>query len=83
MLASLRSVKAAVFGHNTDMQVTAALLKDGHVPISDEPCRGCADPCEDGHDDYLAKFDVDMETQMLGSVKAYARLVRAHPHISP
>jgi hypothetical protein len=76
MLASLRSFKAVVLRHNTDMDATAALLKDAQVPVSDDPCRGCADPCDEGHDEYPARFDVDMETQLLGSVKPYARQVR-------
>ena len=35
-----------------------------------------------GHEEYPSKFDVDMETRMLGSVKPYRRMVRArHPII--
>lgn len=34
-----------------------------------------AEPAILGHDEY-PKFDVDMETEMLGSVKPYARQVR-------
>ncbi|KAI0686787.1 Sucrase/ferredoxin-like-domain-containing protein [Cytidiella melzeri] len=74
MLASrLRSVKAIVLGHNTDMDTTAAMLKDAQIPVSEDPCRGCADPCDEGHDEYPSRFDVDMETQLLGSMKPYAR----------
>ncbi|KAI0092087.1 Sucrase/ferredoxin-like-domain-containing protein [Irpex rosettiformis] len=73
MFASLRSVKAAVLGHNTNINATATLLKEGHVPISEDPCRGCADPCDEGHDEYPARFDIDMETQLLGSMKPFAR----------
>lgn len=76
MFASLRSVKAAVLRHNTDADATAAVLKEGQVPVSEDPCRACADPCDEGHDEYPARFDVDMETQMLGSMKPYARQVR-------
>lgn len=32
-----------------------------------------------GHDEYPSRFDVDMETQMLGSVKPYALQVRPAP----
>ncbi|KAI0772593.1 hypothetical protein BC629DRAFT_1638953 [Irpex lacteus] len=44
MFASLRSVKAAVLRHNTDADATAAILKEGQVPVAEDPCRACADP---------------------------------------
>jgi hypothetical protein len=31
-----------------------------------------------GHDEYPPKFDVDLETQMLGSVKPFRRQVKQH-----
>ncbi|RDX55502.1 Sucraseferredoxin-like protein [Lentinus brumalis] len=56
------------------MDQTAAQLQAAEVPVSDASCRGCADPCDEGHDEY-PKFDVDMETEMLGSVKPYGRQI--------
>ncbi|KAI9066756.1 hypothetical protein FKP32DRAFT_1673600 [Trametes sanguinea] len=73
-MSAFRKLKALALGHNTDMDQTAAQLQAAAVPLSDAPCRGCADPCDEGHDEY-PKFDVDMETEMLGSVKPYARQI--------
>ncbi|RPD81227.1 Sucraseferredoxin-like protein [Lentinus tigrinus ALCF2SS1-7] len=64
------------------MDQTSAQLQAAEVPVSDAPCRGCADPCDEGelisqlgrHEEY-PKFDVDMETEMLGSVKPYGRQI--------
>lgn len=66
-------------------------LKAASVPISSADCRICPDPCDEGisvypfrfflsntyagHDDWPPRFDVDMETFMLGSVKPYQRQV--------
>lgn len=75
MSSSLRKLKAIVLGHNTDMESTAAQLQDACIPISTDECRGCPDPCDQGHEEYSSRFDVDMETQMLGSVKPYRRQV--------
>ncbi|CDO71319.1 hypothetical protein BN946_scf184908.g76 [Trametes cinnabarina] len=73
-MSTFRKLKALALGHNTDVDHTAAQLQAAAVPVSDAPCRGCADPCDEGHDEY-PKFDVDMESEMLGSVKPYARQI--------
>lgn len=80
------------------MDQTKTLLQGADIPVSDVPCRGCADPCDEGvsihskpiislelptnsdalpsgHDEF-PKFDVDHETQLLGSMKPYGRQVR-------
>ncbi|KIP07026.1 hypothetical protein PHLGIDRAFT_433946 [Phlebiopsis gigantea 11061_1 CR5-6] len=75
MTSSLRKLKAMVLGHNLDVNTTAATLEEAAVPVSRDDCRACADPCDVGHDDYPSKFDVDMETEMLGSMKPYRRQV--------
>ncbi|KAI0347182.1 hypothetical protein BDW22DRAFT_1367554 [Trametopsis cervina] len=75
MRSTLRNLKATVLWHNTDMGSTAALLKEAAIPVSEDDCRACADPCDQGHEEYSSRFDVDMETQMLGSVKPYTRQV--------
>ncbi|KAI1795131.1 Sucraseferredoxin-like protein [Ganoderma leucocontextum] len=67
------------------MDQTRNQLQEADIPVSDAPCRGCADPCDEGsypltlvlslgHDEY-PNFDVDHETQMLGSIKPYGRQV--------
>ncbi|KAI0327791.1 hypothetical protein GY45DRAFT_1091228 [Cubamyces sp. BRFM 1775] len=73
-MSAFRKLKALALGQNTDIDQTAAQLQSAAIPVSDAPCRGCADPCDEGHDEY-PKFDVDMETEMLGSVKPYARQI--------
>jgi len=69
-MSSLRKIKAYVVGGPTD---SSAELKAAAIPVSEADCRSCANPCDEGHEEYPSKFDVDMETQMLGSVKPYAR----------
>ncbi|PIL37050.1 hypothetical protein GSI_00742 [Ganoderma sinense ZZ0214-1] len=73
-MSAFRKAVAFALGHNSDMDHTKTQLQDADIPVSDAPCRGCADPCDEGHDEY-PKFDVDHETQMLGSVKPYGRQV--------
>ena len=101
-MSAFRKVVALALGHNTDMDQTKAQLQEADIPVSDAPCRGCADPCDEGeristssacvvesyacvrdigHDEY-PKFDVDHETEMLGSVKPYGRQVCHHPRQS-
>ncbi|KAG8829542.1 hypothetical protein FRC17_006426 [Serendipita sp. 399] len=56
-----------------DMLVTD--LKAASIPVSSDPCRTCADPCDVGHLEYPPRFDVDTAGDMLGSVKPYMRQV--------
>ncbi|KAF7316481.1 hypothetical protein MIND_00167200 [Mycena indigotica] len=74
-MSSLRRLKAWALGHELDPQNIKTQLVNAQVPITDAPCRGCADPCEDGHPEYPERFKVDMETQMLGSVYPYRRQI--------
>ncbi|KAK7060322.1 hypothetical protein VNI00_001087 [Paramarasmius palmivorus] len=78
---TLRRFKATVLGHDTSVDSIKAQLGQGGIPITEADCRSCSDPCEEGHEPYPGRFDVDMETQMLGSVKPYHRQVLS-PHIS-
>ncbi|KAH8105945.1 Sucrase/ferredoxin-like-domain-containing protein [Cristinia sonorae] len=73
-MSNLRKIKAYVLGQ-TDTHVSVAELEDAHVPVSTEDCRGCANPCDQGHEEYPARFNVDLETQMFGSVKEYRRQI--------
>ncbi|KAI6105520.1 Sucrase/ferredoxin-like-domain-containing protein [Pisolithus sp. B1] len=50
------------------------LLKSVDVPVIDADCRFCPDPCDQDHDDF-AKMSIDMESDLLGSVKPYRRQV--------
>ncbi|TRM68346.1 Sucrase/ferredoxin-like-domain-containing protein [Schizophyllum amplum] len=76
MMQRLRGLKSTILGQDTNKSHIAHELEEGSVPIDAEAaCRSCADPCDAGHDEYPSKFDVDMETRMLGSVKPYRRQV--------
>ncbi|KZT12554.1 uncharacterized protein LAESUDRAFT_808148 [Laetiporus sulphureus 93-53] len=69
-MSTLRKLKAYVLGGDSDQ---SAELKAADIPVSDADCRTCGIPCDAGHDEYPSRFDVDMESQMLGSVKPYHR----------
>ncbi|EIN10287.1 hypothetical protein PUNSTDRAFT_84220 [Punctularia strigosozonata HHB-11173 SS5] len=58
--------------HDTDAESIKASLAAADVPLSEADCRKCPDPCEEDHE-WSRSFDVDRETQMLGSVKPYKR----------
>ena len=47
-MSAFRKVVALALGHNTDMDQTKAQLQEADIPVSDAPCRGCADPCDEG-----------------------------------
>ncbi|KAG7097267.1 hypothetical protein E1B28_004633 [Marasmius oreades] len=72
---TLRRFKTVLLGEDTSVESIYAQLESGGVPIADVDCRSCSDPCDEGHDPYPARFDVDMESQMLGSVKPYHRQI--------
>ncbi|KZS97776.1 Sucraseferredoxin-like protein [Sistotremastrum niveocremeum HHB9708] len=48
-------------------------LESHCVPVSKDACRYCPDPCDEGHDEYPARFDIDTTSDMFGSVKPYHR----------
>ncbi|KAF9263641.1 hypothetical protein L218DRAFT_901947 [Marasmius fiardii PR-910] len=72
---TLRRFKAVLLGEDTLLESISTQLESGGVPITDVDCRSCPEPCDEGHDPYPARFDVDMGSQMLGSVKAYHRQI--------
>ncbi|KAG8722806.1 hypothetical protein FRC08_007754 [Ceratobasidium sp. 394] len=53
----------------------ATKLDTAGVPYTLDPCRVCADPCDLGHEEWPNRFDVDLSSDMLGSVKPYGRQV--------
>ncbi|KAG8765684.1 hypothetical protein FRC12_007360 [Ceratobasidium sp. 428] len=53
----------------------ATKLSTAGVPYTLDPCRSCADPCDLGHEEWPNRFDVDLSSDMLGSVKPYGRQV--------
>ncbi|KAH0839698.1 Sucrase/ferredoxin-like-domain-containing protein [Lanmaoa asiatica] len=50
-------------------------LRAADVPVSDAACRSCPDPCDQDHDDFSTKISIDMDSDLLGSVKPYRRQV--------
>ncbi|TFK43173.1 Sucrase/ferredoxin-like-domain-containing protein [Crucibulum laeve] len=72
---SIRKLHALVVGQNKDTDVLCGQLLASAVPVSPADCRSCSDPCDVGHEQYPSRFDVDMDTQMLGSVKPYHRQI--------
>ncbi|KAF8164989.1 Sucrase/ferredoxin-like-domain-containing protein [Crassisporium funariophilum] len=68
-----RSLHSMVFGHQEDP--LCRTLRASDVPVTTADCRACADPCDLGHEAYPRRFDIDMDTQMLGSVKPYHRQI--------
>ncbi|KAK7044963.1 Sucrase/ferredoxin-like-domain-containing protein [Favolaschia claudopus] len=74
-MSSLRRLRAWVFNHELDPNKIRDQLSASAVPVSSADCRTCSDPCDDGHGEYPARFKVDTETQMLGTVSPYRRQV--------
>ncbi|KAF7433289.1 hypothetical protein PC9H_005239 [Pleurotus ostreatus] len=71
----IRRLQAMLLGHNVSPEKLYAELEASSIPVSTADCRTCQDPCDEGHLSYGRRFDVDMETQLLGSIKPYRRQV--------
>ncbi|KAG1874668.1 Sucrase/ferredoxin-like-domain-containing protein [Suillus subalutaceus] len=67
-------LKAFVFGSPNSPEVYRT-LKIADVPVTTAECRSCADPCDEDHDDFPSGLDIDMDSDMLGSVYPYRRQV--------
>ncbi|KAJ7591315.1 Sucrase/ferredoxin-like-domain-containing protein [Mycena floridula] len=72
MFGTLRRVKALVLGTVSTEDLHAQLVAS-NVPVTDVDCRTCANPCDQGHEDF--RFDVDRESNMMGSVRPYRRQI--------
>ncbi|KAH7105622.1 Sucraseferredoxin-like protein, partial [Auriculariales sp. MPI-PUGE-AT-0066] len=53
---------------------TLLQLREQHIPVADDPCRACANPCEQGHAE-MPKLFIDTTFALLGSVKPLRRHV--------
>ena len=69
-----------IFMTPTPAEQISQRLTEAAIPVSDDPCRGCADPCDVDHLEYPSRFDVDYTSDMLGSCKPYSRQVSRHHH---
>ncbi|KAG1753811.1 Sucrase/ferredoxin-like-domain-containing protein [Suillus paluster] len=74
MNALTGKLRAFVFGPPNGKKVYQK-LKAADVPVTTAECRSCADPCDQDHDDFSSKLDIDMDSDLLGSVKPYRRQV--------
>ncbi|KAG2058905.1 hypothetical protein BDR06DRAFT_950154 [Suillus hirtellus] len=67
-------LKAFVFSPHNGLKVYQD-LKAADVPVTTAECRSCADPCDQDHDDFSSRLDIDLDSDMIGSVKPYRRQV--------
>ncbi|KAJ3723228.1 Sucrase/ferredoxin-like-domain-containing protein [Lentinula raphanica] len=67
--------KNSIFGAGLTLETLQAQLESVSVPYTDIDCRTCPNPCDEGHDSYPSKFNVDTESTMFGSVKPYHRQI--------
>ncbi|PPQ95474.1 hypothetical protein CVT26_008502 [Gymnopilus dilepis] len=74
-IKGIKSLHSLVFGRQDDQDNLCRTLRASDVPVTTADCRACADPCDLGHEAYPRRFDIDMDTQMLGSVKPYHRQI--------
>ncbi|KAH7930291.1 hypothetical protein BV22DRAFT_1116279 [Leucogyrophana mollusca] len=73
-MSAFGRLKALIRGTHPAQQV-ADSLKSASVPVSEADCRSCANPCDQDHDDFSSKMTVDMDSDMLGTVKPYRRQI--------
>ncbi|KAJ7080518.1 Sucrase/ferredoxin-like-domain-containing protein [Mycena epipterygia] len=76
-MSGLRKLTAWIFSHELDPDNIRTTFSASAVPVSTADCRTCSHPCKDGiwHADYPPRFNIDMETQMLGSVHPFRRQI--------
>ncbi|KAG2151990.1 Sucrase/ferredoxin-like-domain-containing protein [Suillus cothurnatus] len=67
-------LKAFLFGLPSGPEIFQT-LKTADVPVTTAECRSCADPCDQDHDEFCSRLDIDMDSDMLGSVYPYRRQV--------
>ncbi|KAJ7095166.1 Sucrase/ferredoxin-like-domain-containing protein [Mycena belliarum] len=72
---SFRKLRALVLGHDEPPEDIYASLTSSGVPVAVVDCRTCANPCEQGHAEYPRRFSIDMDSQMLGTVKPFRRQI--------
>ncbi|KDQ20689.1 hypothetical protein BOTBODRAFT_26706 [Botryobasidium botryosum FD-172 SS1] len=70
----LKSLITAVMPTHPTAEQLGARLEKCSVPVSLDPCRTCADPCDIGHAEYPKHF-LNLASDMFGSVRAYGRQV--------
>ncbi|CAL1700922.1 unnamed protein product [Somion occarium] len=71
-MSAFRKLKEIVLGPS-EAELSPDKFEEAAIPVSTGGCRYCSDPCDQGHEEYPDRLDIDMESQMLGSVKPYRR----------
>ena len=56
MLSKLRTLQSIVLWQNTDEESITRELEGAAVPVATDPCRSCAEPCEEGKQGLLLVF---------------------------
>lgn len=74
-MLGLGLLHSIIFDREQDPEVIKEQLEAASVPVTVADCRTCANPCDEEHASYPDRFKVDMESQMLGSIKPYRRQV--------
>ncbi|KIM67916.1 hypothetical protein SCLCIDRAFT_107247 [Scleroderma citrinum Foug A] len=78
-MSALGKLKAILTGSRRNSPAPTPELYDAlnsaDVPITAADCRTCPDPCDQDHDDYTRRISVDMDSELLGTVKPYRRQV--------
>ncbi|EPQ59395.1 hypothetical protein GLOTRDRAFT_136275 [Gloeophyllum trabeum ATCC 11539] len=81
-MSGFRKFKSIILGQSPDTDANRPAFDAANIPLATADCRSCADPCDKGacllvlrHDEYPKRFDVDRESQMLGSVKPFRRQI--------
>ncbi|KZW04094.1 hypothetical protein EXIGLDRAFT_716103 [Exidia glandulosa HHB12029] len=59
----------------TDPESVANELRQHSVPVADDPCRTCPDPCDEGHDEYPGRLFIENTTNFFGSIQPLRRQV--------
>lgn len=65
----------SLLGSPVEKQSIYEQLDASDVPVTSADCRTCSNPCDQGHDNYPSRFNVDYNSQLLGTVKPYRRQV--------
>ncbi|KAF5393817.1 hypothetical protein D9757_000225 [Collybiopsis confluens] len=65
---ALRQLKNSLFGSGLSLEDLETQLDNVSVPYSEVDCRTCPNPCDEGHESYPNKFNVDMDSVMFGSI---------------
>ncbi|EJD53719.1 hypothetical protein AURDEDRAFT_80293 [Auricularia subglabra TFB-10046 SS5] len=70
----MQTLKSWVFGDNSTDSITRQ-LRELDVPVSNDACRTCSEPCDEGHAEYSGRLYVDTYGKLLGTIEPTRRQV--------